>query len=141
MNNLRTPLLSSCKNLPPYFFMVHLLHRLYGVRRPWCGAMQCTIRQRRHFECNSLRHGWELLAVHRSCRLGFIFILCVCGTEFMSLFMRLLLIIVFLIKMFPVAIPAFLLINGHRYAKVCVPVPLDPFHIRIILFSLHKIFC
>ena len=20
-----------CKNLPPYFFMVHLLHRLYGV--------------------------------------------------------------------------------------------------------------
>ena len=31
MNNLRTPSLSSCKNLPPYFFMVHLLHRLYGV--------------------------------------------------------------------------------------------------------------
>ena len=33
MNNLRTPL-SSCKNLPPYFFMVHLLHRLYGVDAP-----------------------------------------------------------------------------------------------------------
>ena len=35
MNNLRTsPPLSSCKNLPPYFFMVHLLHRLYGVDAP-----------------------------------------------------------------------------------------------------------
>ena len=37
MNNLRTPplsRLSSCKNLPPYFFMVHLLHRLYGVDAP-----------------------------------------------------------------------------------------------------------
>jgi len=38
MNNLRTsPLsrLSSCKNLPPLvFFMVHLLHRLYGVDAP-----------------------------------------------------------------------------------------------------------
>ena len=31
MNNLRTFPLSSCKNLPPLFFMVHLLHRLYGV--------------------------------------------------------------------------------------------------------------
>ena len=31
MNN--SPL-SSCKNLPPYFFMVHLLHRLYGVDAP-----------------------------------------------------------------------------------------------------------
>ena len=31
MNNLRTFPLSSCKNLPPIFFMVHLLHRLYGV--------------------------------------------------------------------------------------------------------------
>ena len=28
------PPLSSCKNLPPYFFMVHLLHRLYGVDAP-----------------------------------------------------------------------------------------------------------
>ena len=27
-------LLSSCKNLPRYFFMVHLLHRLYGVDAP-----------------------------------------------------------------------------------------------------------
>jgi len=26
--------LSSCKNLPPYFFMVDLLHRLYGVGAP-----------------------------------------------------------------------------------------------------------
>jgi len=26
--------LSSCKNFPPYFFMVHLLHRLYGVDAP-----------------------------------------------------------------------------------------------------------
>jgi len=26
--------LSSCKNLPPYFFMVHLLRRLYGVDAP-----------------------------------------------------------------------------------------------------------
>jgi len=26
--------LSSCKNLPPYFLMVHLLHRLYGVDAP-----------------------------------------------------------------------------------------------------------
>jgi len=34
MNNLRTPPLSSCKNFPPYFFMVHLLHRLYGVDAP-----------------------------------------------------------------------------------------------------------
>jgi len=35
MNNLRTSPLSSCKNLPPpYFFMVHLLHRLYGVDAP-----------------------------------------------------------------------------------------------------------
>jgi len=31
---LRTSPLSSCKNLPPYFFMVHLLHRLYGVDAP-----------------------------------------------------------------------------------------------------------
>ena len=36
MNNLRTSPLSSCKNLPPYFFMVHLLHRLYGVDAPVC---------------------------------------------------------------------------------------------------------
>jgi len=38
MNNLRTSPLSSCKNLPPIFFMVHLLHRLYGVDAPvlWC---------------------------------------------------------------------------------------------------------
>ena len=34
MNNLRTSPLSSCKNLSPYFFMVHLLHRLYGVDAP-----------------------------------------------------------------------------------------------------------
>jgi len=34
MNNLRTSPLSSCKNLPPYFLMVHLLHRLYGVDAP-----------------------------------------------------------------------------------------------------------
>jgi len=35
MNNLRTsPPLSSCKNLPPILFMVHLLHRLYGVDAP-----------------------------------------------------------------------------------------------------------
>jgi len=34
MNNLRTFPLSSCKNLPPYFFMVHLFHRLYGVDVP-----------------------------------------------------------------------------------------------------------
>ena len=34
MNNLHTSPLSSCKNLPPYFFMVHLLHRLYGVDAP-----------------------------------------------------------------------------------------------------------
>ena len=34
MNNLRTSPLSSCKNLPPIFFMVHLLHRLYGVDAP-----------------------------------------------------------------------------------------------------------
>jgi len=34
MNNLRTSPLSSCKNLPPLFFMVHLLHRLYGVDAP-----------------------------------------------------------------------------------------------------------
>ena len=34
MNNLRTSPLSSCKNLLPYFFMVHLLHRLYGVDAP-----------------------------------------------------------------------------------------------------------
>ena len=37
MNNLCTSPLSSsgsCKNLPPYFFMVHLLHRLYGVDAP-----------------------------------------------------------------------------------------------------------
>ena len=34
MNNLRTSPLSSCKNLPRYFFMVHLLHRLYGVDAP-----------------------------------------------------------------------------------------------------------
>jgi len=26
--------LSSCKNLPPTFSMVHLLHRLYGVDAP-----------------------------------------------------------------------------------------------------------
>ena len=35
MNNLRTSPLSSCKNLLPlFFFMVHLLHRLYGVDAP-----------------------------------------------------------------------------------------------------------
>ena len=34
MNNLRSSPLSSCKNLPPIFFMVHLLHRLYGVDAP-----------------------------------------------------------------------------------------------------------
>jgi len=35
MNNLRTPPpLCSCKNLPHIFFMVHLLHRLYGVDAP-----------------------------------------------------------------------------------------------------------
>ena len=34
MNNLRISPLSSCKNLPPYFFMVYLLHHLYGVDAP-----------------------------------------------------------------------------------------------------------
>ena len=29
-----TPPLGSCKNLPPTFFMMHLLHRLYGVDAP-----------------------------------------------------------------------------------------------------------
>jgi len=43
MNNLRTPL-SSCKNLPPYFFMVHLLHRLYGVDAPgWLGSRVVSV--------------------------------------------------------------------------------------------------
>jgi len=35
MNNLRT--LSSCRNLSPYFFIMHLLHRLYGVDAPVLG--------------------------------------------------------------------------------------------------------
>ena len=38
MNNLRTFPLSSCKNHPP-FFMVHLLHRLYGVEAPACETL------------------------------------------------------------------------------------------------------
>jgi len=36
--------LSSCKNLPPYFFMVHLLHRLYGVDAP--GEWYVCVEQR-----------------------------------------------------------------------------------------------
>ena len=47
MNNLRTspPLsrLSSCKNLPPYFFLVHLLHRLYGVDAPGRCYSRCGL--------------------------------------------------------------------------------------------------
>jgi len=34
--------LSSCKNLPPYFFMVHLLHCLYGVDAPASSHMQTS---------------------------------------------------------------------------------------------------
>jgi len=47
MKNLRPSPISSCKNLPPYFFMVDLLHRLYGVDAPvdrYCNYSihQCT---------------------------------------------------------------------------------------------------
>jgi len=31
----------------------------------WCGAMQCTIRQRRHLECNSLRYAEPIKADER----------------------------------------------------------------------------
>ena len=34
MNNLHTPPKFLQKPSPPYFFMVHLLHRLYGVDAP-----------------------------------------------------------------------------------------------------------
>jgi len=34
MNNLRIPPKFLQKPSPPYFFMVHLLHRLYGVDAP-----------------------------------------------------------------------------------------------------------
>ena len=34
MNNLRTPPSVPAKTFPPIFFMVHLLHRLYGVDAP-----------------------------------------------------------------------------------------------------------
>ena len=46
MNNLRISPLSSCKNLPPIFFMVHLLHRLYGVDAPDRVQMAHNLRQR-----------------------------------------------------------------------------------------------
>ena len=34
MNNLRTSPLSSCKTFTLFLFVVHLLHRLYGVDAP-----------------------------------------------------------------------------------------------------------
>jgi len=40
MNNLPTPSPKFLQNLPPYFFMVHLHHRLYGVGAP--GALRNT---------------------------------------------------------------------------------------------------
>jgi len=41
MNNSRNSPLSSCKNLPPIFFMGHLLHRLYGVDAPGGATYTC----------------------------------------------------------------------------------------------------
>jgi len=63
MNNLRTPPLSSCKNLPPYFFMVHLLHRLYGVDAP--GAIAAAVPPRPQdgtacFSHRTLHHSVQL---------------------------------------------------------------------------------
>jgi len=34
----------------------------------WCWTMQCTIRQRRHFECDSLRHAEPMKADERPIR-------------------------------------------------------------------------
>jgi len=59
MNNLRTSPISSCKNLPPYFFMVHLLHRLYGVDAPaarYAGVDEVgKSSPRRHERCDDRR--------------------------------------------------------------------------------------
>ena len=42
MNNFRTSLPKFLQNLPPYFFMVHLLHRLYGVDSPVRRERKCA---------------------------------------------------------------------------------------------------
>ena len=43
MNNLRTSPLSSAKTFPLIFFIVHLLHRLYGADAP--GNMYRNVRK------------------------------------------------------------------------------------------------
>jgi len=56
MNNLRTSPLSSCKNHSPYFFMVHLLHRLYDVDAPGYLATKCSF----HHDVHIVDWGYDI---------------------------------------------------------------------------------